>query len=78
MSRAVFAWHGIQKTHPMKGLIKNSVAVISEARGNCYHMQIIWLPCSHTAKKGAASSSVVGRQNFKDSPLETKAGQVQI
>lgn len=50
----------------MKGLIKNSVAVISEARGNCYHMQIIWLPCSHTAKKGAASSSVVGRQNFKD------------
>lgn len=69
------AW---QKTHPMKGLIKSSVAIISEARGNCFHMQIICLPCSCTARQGTASSSVVGRQNFKDSPLETKTRQVKI
>lgn len=71
MSRAIFSWHSIQKTHPMKGLIKSNIAIISEVRENYFHMQIVWLQFPHTAKKGTASSSAVGRQNFKDSPLET-------
>lgn len=77
MSRALFSWHSIQKSHPMKGLIKSNVAIIFEVRENYFHMQIVWLQSPHTAKKGTASSSGVARQN-KDSPLETKTRQVKM
>jgi len=41
-------------------------------------MQIVWLQPPHTAEKGTASSSAAGRQNFKDSPLETENRPVKM
>lgn len=62
----------------MKGLIKSNVAIISQLREGYFHMLIVWLQSPHTAKKGTASSSAVGRQNLKDSPLETENRPVKM
>lgn len=78
LSSALLSCHGIQKTHPVKALIKSNVAIIFEERENYFHMQIDWLQSAHTAKKGTASGSIMGRQNFKDNPLETKTRQVKM
>lgn len=57
---------GHSQTHPIKGLISNNVAIISEIRENYFYLQIFWLLSPHAVKKGTASSSVAGRQNFTD------------
>lgn len=70
------AWHSEDSPH--ERISQSNVAIISEVRENYFNMQIVWLQSPHTAKKGTASSSIVGRQNCKDSPLETKNRQVKM